>query len=127
MEFHVRVERPKPGTVTLSPAGPVNSMTCKALGREISAVLEEGPKTVILDMAEVDFVASSGVSAILSAKASLKEAGGVFAVVHLQSQVKKAFEVMHLLPALDFFGSMAELDAYLAHVQGKVVEEESGA
>ena len=124
MELHVKVDRPKPGTVTLTPAGPVNSLTCKVLDREISAVLQENPQTVILDMADVDFVASSGVSAILTAKATLKEAGGVFAVVHLQAQVKKAFEVMHLLPTLDFFGSMAELDAYLAHVQAKVVEKQ---
>jgi anti-anti-sigma factor len=124
MGLNIRIRQTKPGVVTLSPVGLIDSNTYGLLDGEISRVLAEPVRTLVLDMAGVDFITSSGIGTIAKAKTSLSRKGGDLAMINLQPQVKKVFEIIRLLPALNVFESRAELDEYLGTIQRKMMGEE---
>ena len=120
MPLTVKIIQPKPGAVTLSPVGSIDSNATRILETEISGALTEQVKTLVLDMSGVDFIASSGVGTIIKTKENLTRKAGDFAMINLQPQVKKAFEIMNLIPALNVFEDEKELDEYLAKVQQRI-------
>lgn len=122
MELKVDIEYVKHGMVILSPAGSIDTNTCELLDNEIKRILKRPVTTLVLDMAGVDFVTSRGVSTIARTRASLMQKGGDLAIMNLQPQVQKAFEIMCLVPALNVFSGRNELDEYLGKVQRKIVE-----
>ena len=113
----------KTHAVTLSVEGKINNETAGTLDQEIQQLLQSGMKSIVLDMVGVDFVSSAGIGVLLKAKASLTRSGGDLFMLNLQPQIQKAFDIMKLLPAMNVFASVQELDNYLAKVQQKIVEE----
>jgi len=47
-------------------------------------------------------------------------------MMNLQPQVKKAFEIMNLIPNLNVFEDEKELDEYLAKVQQRITDGDEG-
>ena len=94
------------------------------MDEEICSILTETTKTLVLDLAGVDFITSAGIGIIAKAKASLKQKGGDLAMINLQPQIIKVFEIMRLLPVLNVFASKEELDEYLGRVQRRITGEE---
>lgn len=126
MTLSVKVIRTKPGALTLSPVGSLDSQTYRLLDAEIAGVLTESINTLVLDMAAVDFIASTGIGTVIKAKAAITKKGGDFAMINLQPQVKKAFEIMNLLPTLNVFEDEEELDEYLKKVQQRIIDGDEG-
>ena len=124
MGLNIRARQTKPGIVTLSPIGTIDSDTYQLLDREVDRMLSEPVKTMVIDMAEVDFITSAGIGTIAKAKASLNRKGGDLAMINLQPQVRKVFEIIRLLPALNVFESRKELDEYLGTVQRKMTGQD---
>jgi len=126
MPLTVKVIQAQPGRVTLSPVGPIDSNTYRLLDAEIRGVLNESINTLVLDMAGVDFITSSGIGTITKTRATITKKGGDFAMINLQPQVKKAFEIMNLLPTLNVFEDENELDEYLKKVQQRIIDGDEG-
>lgn len=122
MKLDIRVKQTQPGVLTVSPAGPINAETHVTLSAELERLLKEPVKTLVLDMAEVDFISSVGVGLIVKTKTTLSRGGGDLAMINMQDQVKKVFEVIRLLPTLNVFESVKELDDYLARLQQRIID-----
>jgi len=120
MELSIEISRMKPGVVTLSLIGPIDENSSPTLDKEICEALAEPVEILVLDMAGVDFITSSGVGIIVKAKTSLKRRGANLVIMNLQSQVEKVFEIIHLIPVLEVFESREELDEYLVKVQQNI-------
>ena len=86
--------------------------------------MAEPVKILVLDMAGVDYITSSGIGTIVKAKTSLKRRGGNLAIINLQPQVEKVFEILRLIPVMEVFASREELDEYLVKVQDKIKRED---
>jgi len=114
---------PKSTTATLS--GQINGQTSGRLDRELRGLLQQGVCSLVLDLAQVDFVSSAGGGVILNTRKLLKQREGDLALVNLQPQVERAFEVMSLLPKLNIFNNVQELDEYLTKIQDRIREEGS--
>ena len=123
MKLKIRNRQTTPGIVTMSPEGSVDADTSTILDRELRRILAENVKTLVLDMAGVDFISSAGIGSITKAKVTIKRQGGDLAMINVQPQVKKVFEVMRLGPVLNVFESTQELDGYLEKLQERIVEE----
>jgi anti-sigma B factor antagonist len=124
MKLKIRIRQTKPGVITLSPIGPIDTETSSTLDKEICRILTKACKTLVLDMAGVDYITSAAIGIIAKTKASLKKNNGDLAMINLQPQVKKVFEIIRLLPTLNVFASKEELDKYLGKVQRKITGEE---
>jgi anti-sigma B factor antagonist len=75
-------------------------------------------------MAKVTFVSSAGISVVLGAEKAMRPRGGRVLLVELIPPVKKVFDIVRALPAQQVFGTVAEMDQYLASMQRKVAEGE---
>ena len=124
MTLSIRVKQTKPGLVTLFPVGHIDSDTAPKLDQEITRLLAEPIKTLVLDMEEVAFLSSAGVGTIAKTKTALNRKGAELAMINLQPQIKKVFEIIRLLPTFNVFESVQELDEYLAKVQKKIADEQ---
>jgi anti-anti-sigma factor len=122
MTLDIKVKQTQPGVVTVTPAGPINAETHTTLSAELDRLLKEPIKTLVLDMAEVDFISSVGVGLIVKTKTTLTRRNGDLAMINMQQQVKKVFEVIRLLPTLNVFESVKELDDYLARLQQHILD-----
>lgn len=124
MELTVNIKQKDSGTITIAPVGSLDSKTYRLLDVEINGVLAESVETLVLDMAGVDFITSSGVGTITKATTTLNQRGADLAMINLQPQVEKVFEIMDLLPMLNVFANTEELDEYLGKIQRRITGEE---
>ena len=125
MGLSIQQETGRPNSVTMVLAGQIDGGASAKLDQEIGTILRQGTRTIILDMAGVDFMSSAGVGVIMKAKTSLTARNGDLATIHLQPQVEKVFEIMALLPAMNVVKNTEELDEYLAKVQRRMTEDGS--
>ena len=69
-------------TTVVTIAGEVTFSNVNGLGRELASVLKAGARNLVIDLREVAFIDSSGLSALLTASAQARERGGAVALVH---------------------------------------------
>ncbi|MHC4741205.1 MAG: STAS domain-containing protein [Planctomycetota bacterium] len=124
MPLTVRIKQKDSGTVTIAPIGSLDSQTYRLLDAEINGIVTDSIETLVLDMAGVDFITSAGVGTITKATTRLNQRGADLAMINLQPQVEKVFEIMDLLPRLNVFENTEELDEYLGKVQRRIIGEE---
>lgn len=122
MKLSIGVKEYGGGVVELELAGTIDSDSCVLLDREIAGAVSRGVSSLVLDMAGVEFMTSSGVGTITKAKVSLKRVGAGLAITNMQPQIRKVFEIIRLLPTMNVFESRAELDEYLGKVQARMIE-----
>jgi anti-anti-sigma factor len=114
----------EPGVIVLSPVGQIDTDSSPVLDEKINSCLTESVSTLVIDFQEVDFITSAGVGVMTKAKALLDRNNGSFAMINLQPQIKKVFEIMRLVPTLNVFANIQELDEYLGKVQRKMINQE---
>ena len=123
MELNILVDRGGAGVVTLSAVGRINQENHEQFDKAIREVLSGSVKTLVFDMRGVEYISSAGVGVVVKAKASMAEKKGEVAMVNLQPQVERVFEIIQLLPMLNVFANVEELDDYLTTIQDRIIEE----
>ena len=77
---------------------------CRAMHAEFRRVADEGALPVIVDLAEVPFVASNGLRMLLETHHNLRDRGRHLMVSNLQEPVRKVFTttgIFDAIPELD--------------------------
>jgi anti-anti-sigma factor len=69
-------------TTLVEIAGEVTFSNVNGLGRELSGALGAGVRNLVVDLTDVAFIDSSGLSALLTANAHARDRGGALALVH---------------------------------------------
>ena len=108
---------PGEGFVTIRPAGSLDSNTYTDLQEHIAAITQRKPGALVLDLKGLSYISSAGVRVIIAAQKTMKAASGGFAIVNLQPQIRKVFEIIMALPSPNVFESAADLDRYLAGIR----------
>lgn len=96
--------------VVLRPSGRVDSNTTPALAAHLGAVIERGDSMLIVDLIEVDYISSVGLSALLAAAKKIKARQGRIALCNLNDRVRLVFEMSGFLA---LFPVHSSLDAAL--------------
>lgn len=65
-------------------------------------------KSLVLDLSDVDFCDSSGLSALLIAERKMREHGGLVKLVGLQKKVMALIKISHLDRAFQIYDSVAK-------------------
>ena len=112
---------PGEGFVTIRPGGSLDSNTYTDLQEHIAAVTKRKPGALVLDLKDLTYISSAGVRVVIAAQKAMKAAGSGFAIINLQPQIRKVFEIIMALPSPNVFESVADLDRYLAGIQKKVL------
>lgn len=96
------------------------------LKSELLTVHAEGYKNLIMDMSQVKYADSSGLSALLVGNRAFSENGGIFVITAPQEHVLKLIKISMLDKVLHVVGSHEEAaDAIFIHeIDGDQQEEE---
>ena len=124
MSFQVRTEKTDPKRVVVRPAGKLDAVSYREFDSTLDKVLAEIPRgaTLVIDLVDLEYISSAGLRSLFRARKAMRTQGGQSLLVHAQPQVRKVFEIVKAVPVHEVFGSVQELDAYLAEMQRKVVE-----
>jgi anti-sigma B factor antagonist len=69
-------------TTLVAIAGEITFSNVNGLGRELDGALQGGARNLVIDLTAVEFIDSSGLSALLTASSQARERGGAVALVH---------------------------------------------
>jgi len=86
----------------------------RLLRKCIHDLVDEGRPQIVLDLAGVDYVDSSGIGMIAAKLKTVRERGGDLKLVHLTSRGQRLFGMMKLLLAFETFEDEASAVASFA-------------
>jgi anti-anti-sigma factor len=89
------------------------SANAPLLKSELAIIGVEGFRNLILDLKNVTFVDSSGLSSILLAHRMCNDADGVLVLCNLNSQVKSLIKISQLGDVLRIFDSLEESEEFV--------------
>jgi anti-sigma B factor antagonist len=89
------------GTVVVDMAGELHVSTAQHAQRALEGALPSGPAAVVLDLSEVEFIDSTGLSILLNALRRVTRGGGRLAVVCTNPTVLRLFEITRLEDTFD--------------------------
>jgi anti-anti-sigma factor len=95
--------------------GDIDHNNCGSVEAALSAVLEKGSTVILLDLRDVTYIDSGGLSVLLSGVRRLRDRGWLGAVGP-NSNVRRLLEIVGLLvdPNFRVFGDLAEAEAALS-------------
>lgn len=105
-------------------AGRLDTHTYDELDRRLTPVLASDVRSMVFDLAELEYISSAGIRSIFRARKAIEGRGGKVVVTRLQPQIKKVFDIVKAVPMDSIFASVAEADAYLDVMQKRVLEED---
>ena len=123
MSLDISLNQKENDVYMISLTGSIDNSTCPSLDDQIEQLFKLKANTIVLDLEDLKFMSSVGVGLINKTKNRLKEQGGNFAMVNLQPQIKKVFDIMSLLPTMNVFNDDEELDDYLDKIQHRITED----
>jgi anti-anti-sigma factor len=97
----------QPTATVLALAGRLDGLASPALDQRIDAALAAGHRTVVLDLAKLDYVSSAGLRVFLTGAKKLKAAGGRATFVALPAPIREVFELSGFLSVLDVRADVA--------------------
>lgn len=124
MALKVKMTEQPPGVFHLAPVGSIDTATAPILEGAVNRALAASPRAVVFEMGGVEYISSMGVRVVIKTKKELARRGGKFAMVEIPTPVQRVFDIIYALPREEIFGSLRELDEYLAAMQKQVREGE---
>ncbi|WP_017166522.1 STAS domain-containing protein, partial [Xanthomonas phaseoli] len=103
--------------------GRLDTHTYQDLDVALSPLLGTRITTLVLDLSALEYISSAGIRCIFKARKALAQRQGKVLVSNPQPQIRKVFDMVKAVPLSDVFASTEELDAYLAAMQRKVIEQ----
>lgn len=97
------------------------------LKSELITLHAEGVRNIILDLAEVKYTDSSGLSALLVGNRIVQEDGGIFVLCSLSDHTMKLIKISQLDSVLNIFPKVEEaIDAVFMHEIEKDLKDSEG-
>lgn len=97
MSVEISVSRTKAGDIPIvAVSGEVDVYSAPALKDNITELLQSGVTTLIVDLSGVAFLDSTGLGALVEARAATSDAGGSLPIVCSQERILKLFTITGL-------------------------------
>jgi anti-anti-sigma factor len=123
MSLTAQLKEREPGVFVFTLNGRLDTNTYQILETRVDEVLKHSPRTVVFDMAGLDYISSMGLRVVLKTEKALKQNGGNVVLTNLRPQIEKVFEIVNALPSFTIFKDTQEMDDYLDKMQKKALEE----
>ncbi|KAA2285089.1 STAS domain-containing protein [Arenimonas fontis] len=124
MSLSIEMSPAEAGKQRVAVAGRLDTHTYAELDAQLAPVLASDIRSLVLDLAGLEYISSAGVRSIFKARKAMAARGGKVLVVNPQPQIQKVFDVVKAVPLNEIFSSVAEADAYLDTMQQKVLRGE---
>ena len=83
--------------------GRLDASSAKGLKEKVGALVREKRLNLVIDMAAIDFIDSSGLGSLVSSLRSANKLGGDIKIASLQDQVRAIFELTRLHRIFEIF------------------------
>jgi anti-sigma B factor antagonist len=94
------------GDVVLALAGDIDIHTAPQVRDRLAGLLAEGRTSIVVDLAEVTFLDSSALGALVSAHRDLAAVGGSLRLAAPQAHVLKVFRITRLAEVIPLYESV---------------------
>jgi anti-sigma B factor antagonist len=84
----------RPRVISLE--GEIDLHVSPRIAATLTTAVKEKPRNLIVDLAKVSYIDSSGLAVLIEAMQSVEKYGGKFALAGLQENVKPIFEIARL-------------------------------
>ena len=84
----------RPRVISLE--GEIDLHVSPRIAATLTSAVKEKPHNLIVDLAKVSYIDSSGLAVLIEAMQSIEKYGGKFALAGLQENVKPIFEIARL-------------------------------
>jgi len=121
MPLDVKIIKKRDYAYIVELRGSLDTATHHELEVELQEILDIKAKTVIMNMAGVEYISSVGIGVIVWLKDELVRRNANFSMTNLRPPVKKVLDIMKLIPIIDILEDVEEADAYI----NEIMEEES--
>lgn len=98
----------------LNPSGNLDVTTSDAMRRDITAEVEKGNEVLLINLEEVSFIDSSGLSALIMGLKLMRETGGRMVLCQINEQAQMLFRLTGMDTIFESFATRAEFEASLA-------------
>ena len=96
------------GAVCIAPEGRLDTFTVPAFEAALSEQLDSGRLRLIVSLANVTYVSSSGLRALLSARRRARSGGGDVVLCNMAPRVREIFEMVGFVSLFNIFASAQE-------------------
>lgn len=118
MEMDLRIiTRTANGIPIIELSGEVDAYTCSMLRDAMVEVIEQGNPMVVVSMADVEYIDSSGLGTLVGGLKRASEHSGRIAVVARSIQIRKVFEITGLEKVFPLFETEIDATAALAKLK----------
>ena len=107
VELSIVSEETDGGVLVVAVAGELDVLSAPQLDDELTRAIASGSSPIVLDLAGVDFLDSTGLGVIIKAYKSAKDAARSFSVVASSERVVKVFRITGIDKALPLFDDLA--------------------
>lgn len=121
--LEISIDETQLPTATIDLSGSLDSSTAADLEQFFTSSVGEEVKVLVMRMQDLNFISSEGLRVLAKIRKTMRGHGGATYFVNLSRQVQKVFEIVRAAPLSEIFTSTAELDAYLAEMQRKAVDD----
>jgi anti-sigma B factor antagonist len=94
-------------TTVLKLRGRLDSVSAVSLKNRVKDCAKNGQIRLVIDMAEVDFVDSSGLGSLVACLRTVNKLGGDIRIAALQERVRAVFELIRLHHIFEIFDGAA--------------------
>ena len=96
-------ESRREGNLIVAPNGRIDSLTSSSFDRHLASVIDRGDVNLVIDLAGLEYISSTGLSAFLSAAKKIRAAGGRMALAGMNSRIRLVFEMSGFLRLFPIF------------------------
>ena len=104
----IEQEQPGPDQIVVRPVGRIDVETAPALRETLKQIAEGSPTMVVVDLKSVEFIDSSGLSALVSGLKALRQGGGSICLSRPRPQALTALRLTLLDRVFPIFPSVEE-------------------
>ena len=119
MALNIIVEKRKTGNYLVKLAGQLDSITAPDCEAKLKPLLSASTRSLVLDLAKLDYISSMGLRVILAARKALESHKGELLLTNMRPPIAKVFEIAKIMPGTFIFESVESADIYLQAVQNR--------
>lgn len=106
--FKINKRQVDANTLVVELNGEIDVYTAPDLRKNLSESVEAGPSNLIINLEEVHYIDSSGLSVLLEMHKRMRAKHGEMSIICTHSQILKLFNITGLVKILKLFRSEAE-------------------
>ena len=101
----------------VTPVGRLDSATYKQMESFLDDLIRPTLTSIRFDMAGLDYLSSMGLRVFMKCAKTLKANNAKMAMINLQPQIKKVFDIANAIGSMSVFETTEEADRYLDVMQ----------